>query len=230
MLLCSSIFVPLDVSRFWFTEQPGRFELSEAAKLTTSFLATVIAWTLAEHEVEPGDSRRFRQLFTLVFVADTCFIAGQKPIGVMLFFVFQLMLIHRNLLGLRPALPRLPRARLALLVGAFTAASLFVATTLTPHLPNLVLRVGLPLYLAAVTVSVIAAWVAVWIGRFPARNAALMRAGMTCFFLCDLTVGINFAVEAGSSLQLLASSLTWLFYAPALALVATSGTRLELRS
>ncbi len=70
------------------------------------------------------------------------------------------------------------------------------------------------------------AWAAVRIKFMPAGNAALAAAGLTCFFISDMLVGVHFSTQPGA-MQAFCIYLTWIFYTPGLVLPALSGYKLS---
>jgi hypothetical protein len=62
------------------------------------------------------------------------------------------------------------------------------------------------------------------VGYFPRTNAMLIAIGATCFFVGDYLVGFNLSLEPTMA-RATTLFLTWVFYAPAIALLALSGYR-----
>ena len=225
MAASALIYVPLDWWRLWSHDFPMS-EASNGLKLFSSALASAVAWSLPlERELVPGDRRRFRILFTLAVVADTLFIIHLEPLGVGLFLGFHGLLIARNLQGLGGALRehRIPLARVGALFGGLAMLLAFYLRWLLPQVKDPALQIGIPVYVVFVSLSVMAAVTSRWIGYFPRANAAAVGWGMVLFFACDLTVGCNLIWPPDGPMQVWSSSLTWMLYAPALALIATSG-------
>jgi hypothetical protein len=59
------------------------------------------------------------------------------------------------------------------------------------------------------------------LGLLPLRNSKMVAIGMISFFCCDVFVGLDAVMEAGLP-WLLANSIIWVFYIPALVLLALS--------
>ncbi len=224
MVLAALIYVTADWSRLW-THHYSLSPLSNALKLLTSYLATGMAWTLCEaRAVDAADRRRMRLLFALVAVADTLFMAHAEPVGVILFLVFHALLAARNLRGLRVALATgmLPWGR-ACRRGQRDGARLGAVSGLAlsaDQRPGAARRI--PFYVLFSFASFMAAFASRYIGHFPGRNTTTMAWGVALFLACDLTVGCNLVWPAGERAQVWSSSLTWMLYAPALALIAQS--------
>ncbi|HWQ30896.1 MAG TPA: hypothetical protein VN549_07890, partial [Negativicutes bacterium] len=62
----------------------------------------------------------------------------------------------------------------------------------------------------------------------PQRNAEMAAAGVICFFCCDILVGLDAVLWEGIP-WLLANSFIWVFYIPALVLLALSAYRYPIR-
>ena len=230
ILALAAVYVVLDWARLCSPAgQLALSPISNALKLATSFLATGIAWSIGKDELEPGDARQFRLCFALSFIADVCFVVGVAPAGILLFAGFQVLLSRRSLRGARAAwrTRRLPRGRLAMLGTGVLAVTATYLTLLVPHIEDPVLVIAIPIYAMLLCGSVISAWTATWIGRLPAANALLAAIGMTLFYCCDLTVGVNLVLDPTLRPQIWSTSLTWMFYAPALVCIALSGYRAE---
>lgn len=228
VMLLAIVFMGLDWSRLIL--HPANLEvssLSNALKVAVSFLAAVIAWRARNHGLSRGDEKAFRVLFSLVFVADVCFVVGLAPVGIVLFAIFQGLLAKRNLTGWQDARAALRRHALALgavalAVAASLGATLFGIFALQGVTPLLFV---IAVYVTFLWASVVSAWAARAIGHFPSRNTGMMALGMSLFLLCDITVAGNLALPPDSMLRVVTSSLTWMFYAPALVLIALSAWR-----
>lgn len=223
--LCALGFIPLDWSRLLL--RPANLDVSptsNALKLAVSFLAAVLAWRSAGRGLSAEDERAVRRLFTLIFIADVCFMVHLEPVGIALFAGVQALLVRRNAAGWRGASERLQRARPGLLGLSGAVALSLVATVIgiyrlqgfTPLLAVIIV------YVSLLWASVSSAWAAVAIGRLPEPNARLLAVGMLCFLACDITVAGNLALPVDSLARVVTSSLTWMFYAPALVLIALS--------
>src|SRR6185312_14206257 len=83
-------------------------------------------------------------------------------------------------------------------------------------------------YLVVLATSLWAAWGTLIRRGFAQRNAWYIAIGMTCFYFCDVTVGLSAALSAKPDTlrwgQIL-DNLVGFFYSPALVLVAYSGFR-----
>lgn len=226
--LIALVFLTLDWSRLVL--RPADLSLrpeSNALKVSVAFLCALIAWRARGRGLGERDERTFRLVFSMIFVADVCFVTKLEPVGIVLFGIVQVLLTRRNLTGARAAAERLRAARGRLVaVGAIVAAMLagtlygiWVLQGLSP------LLVVIAVYVSLLAASVVAAFAARSIGHFPARNTRLFAIGMSLFLLCDITVGANLALPVGHLVRVATESLTWMFYGPAILLLALSAWR-----
>lgn len=202
--------------------------LSNLAKLASSFVACALAWTAGSDALDRADARRFRRMFALVFAGDVAFIAGAAPIGIALFFAFQVLLVARNLAGLGRA--RLGSTALAASLLPPLVILLVYLALLVPHIGDPALRAAIPVYVAILWLSVAAGGLGWFIGARPAVNRRRMWLGLWLFALCDMTVGLNLILDPHGRAQIIPSSLTWTFYAPALWCIAASVYRPPTRA
>ena len=82
-------------------------------------------------------------------------------------------------------------------------------------------------YSIFIACSALVAWLTPRIGYYPATNAKCIKWGMVLFACCDICVGLSGLVSVDHSVQEIVATVThnfvWIFYVPALALLALSG-------
>ncbi|MCK5741702.1 MAG: hypothetical protein KAH48_05755, partial [Chlorobi bacterium] len=78
-------------------------------------------------------------------------------------------------------------------------------------------------YLIVLSIGLFFAWTAPKLGLFPRKNAILIVVGMTCFFLCDVNVGLSSTLYE----PMFFNNIAWIFYIPALLCLGLSGRNLE---
>ena len=119
-------------------------------------------------------------------------------------------------------MPRAADIGTAVAIVSLTAA-LFVATLLSRLQGSPMLYV-LIVYAVVLDVSLWMGWASLRIGYFRRANALLIAAGATLFFVGDYLVGFNLSLQPSIE-RATTIFLTWVFYAPAIALFALSGYR-----
>jgi hypothetical protein len=235
-----SLFMAMD----WYsilaehTQNPYSFWV----KYCVTLICVMVAWKAQSHSISPTDTRLLRAAFLFVAVADfflvvLCGIFENSrlqlaffAVGVIAFTVVQILLIIRHVGAIcRRVEPSISHRRIAVTLRIVTAVMLYtpglVATVVFwPHIAVLgwFAVVGM-IYAFLLLTSVWAAWGAV-IGSLYSSNHSLMIAiGMTFFLFCDLCVGSQLFFT--NWLVNITSGLVWLFYTPALLLLAISGCR-----
>lgn len=217
-------FIILDFSRFISLDFSYDIYPSALLKRIDIILASIIAWTVGQDGLGKEDSRLIKWAFVFVCLGETAFIMGGRFVGIYLFAVCQILLIMRNSTGLfyklshgsykqkKRLILSVAFVYLVFLVFLFLSGS-FVglnSTSLTAYLYGVVLSTSL---LAGLACNIL--------GLLPRRNAEMAAAGIVCFFCCDILVGLDAVLWKGLP-WLLSNSFIWIFYIPALVLLALS--------
>jgi YhhN family len=224
ILALSIWFIILDFSRFYSQNYSYAIYPSALLKRINVILAAFIVWAIGKDGLCLTDSRRMKAAFIFVILGEAAFALGDRAIGVGMFAVCQILLIIRNSTGLKYKLKHASNAQkkeltisvvivmLILLVFAFLFA-LFIKD----------FKTAIALYIYGIILSI-----SLWAGLansilvlLPKVNSIMVAAGMICFFCCDVLVGFDAAMEAGVP-WLLVNSFIWVFYIPALVLLALS--------
>lgn len=235
-----SLFMVMD----WYsiltehTQNPYSFWV----KYCVTLICVMVAWKARSSPVSSADAWLLRAAFLFVALADfflvvLCGIFDSSrlksvffAVGVIEFAVVQILLIIRHVGAICGRVESSISSRqIALTLRAVTAVLLYtpvlVATVVFwPYIAVLgwLAVVGL-MYIFLLLTSVWAAW-GTAIGSIYPYNASLMIAiSMTLFLLCDLCVGSQIFIA--NTLVNITSGLVWLFYTPALLLLALSRYR-----
>jgi hypothetical protein len=197
-------------------------------------LCALLVWLIRGARVDRRDALLLGAAFAVTLVADFFLILEDWMIpGTVLFLVVHALLIARHLRGLYASLAPAQRTR-SLRLYALTALVAYggaVALILTVK-PILERTHSLALdsvYLLFLSTSMWAAWGTLIRDYYPLRNAWYVVVGMTCFFFCDVTVGISASLSGTQSGAVL-NNMVGLFYSPALVLIAYSGYHWHSRS
>jgi hypothetical protein len=186
----------------------------------------VRTWLIMGNGVSRTDTWKLRTAYSLIVLGDIIFFFDVHSVaGVYSFALAHLVLIIRNAAGLG-GFPRKGRLwiLLALIMGASMALMFLVFyPMLKENMPYFNTLLG---YAVIVSASLWAALAAFRIGFFPRANAVLIAAGVACFFLSDVCVGLYRALPKDYDM-VFATYATWWFYAPALTLTALSGYDLK---
>jgi len=227
-------FITLDWTQHFFNmDNPAAPELpySRATKVLFCFMCAVLAWMIGKDGLNRVDTRKVVIIFSLIIAGDICLVIFPTPyVGIALFIAAQVFLILRNGQGFRQYNKSGDRKRRVLwdaVTGAIIAVILvlYVSLVLIPLLQGSYLLYFIIVYGLLVCVSLWTAWAAVRIGYFPPLNAWLIAIGITFFFTDDLFVGLNMSLPTTTIARSLVTYVVWIFYSPALALLALSGYR-----
>ncbi|KUO70188.1 MAG: hypothetical protein APF77_03870 [Clostridia bacterium BRH_c25] len=224
ILALSIWYLTLDFSRFFSRNYSYDIYPSAMLKRINAILAVFIAWAVDKDGLSLRDSRRMKAAFIFIILGEAAFAIGERAIGVGIFTVCQTLLIVRNSTGLKYKLKHASHIQkkrliisgfilmLILAVFSFMFASLIklCSAFIAAYLYGIVLSISLWAGLAANTLELL-----------PKRNSVMVAVGMICFYCCDVLVGLDAVMEAGLP-WLWANSLIWIFYIPALVLLALS--------
>lgn len=228
ILFCFGAFIYLDFARFFAEDGiygPASFS-SLFLKGGVVLFTTLLVFFIGSDGLSIRDTRRLRLMAVLVVVADLTMILGKTAVGILMFAAVQSVLMQRNSKYFRRGFRWANgKRRILLLVSGLV---LLVSTLLLqifvfyPLLQGRALQwviIGYALFVSASTWFAVANYI---LRLFPRPNSAMVAVGMLCFLVCDFNVGLLLALPAGFG-RMLVESLIWIFYTPALTLLALSG-------
>lgn len=196
----------------------------EYIKRIVVLLAASLLWLAGPDGISPRDNLLMKLVFVLSAFGEGFFLMG-LPLGAIAFFALcQLLLIKRHGRGLMIGLKKTgPLQRLLLTLSGTLLFLVLLRTVL--YLRNYDIASGLliggSLYGLILCLSLWCGLANLVLGLFPAENARMLALGMLCFFCCDICVALDGLLPYGLH-WLLARSLIWIFYGPALLLLALS--------
>lgn len=200
-------------------------DVSRILKRIASFLVFMFVLGTGVRSVSRKDHRMMAVIFAMIFTGDMLLLFNLNRTGMALFFITQIFLVVRNGSGILSFVSS--GGKNLILAAGLSAAALMLDIAVIKFL-FMPMLAGSPMlsyyivYSTALTLSMYIALLAPFAGSFKRKNALLITAGMICFFICDLTVGVRIAA-ADEYLRTFATSLTWVFYLPALVCIALSG-------
>lgn len=205
--------------------------ISNILKFCIVSLATGLAFFAYKKGIDACDERRFRLIFSLILIADICFFINEVlsiMIGIFVFMFAQICLIKRNLTGIKDIADFNKTHLIVVLLISYLIfvilAPLNLASLMT--LGVNILTIEIILYSFFLGFSVISALVSfLVIKKLPLYNRLLMLIGLVFFFICDLTVMGTLLSYKNGVINIFTTSSTWMFYAPALLLIALSAYR-----
>jgi hypothetical protein len=201
-----------------------------------SLVCGIIVWTTGKKAFDSRDFQILSAAFVFTFLGDLSFIVTDvtsfRPEWMFLvtqglYFLFQILCIFRYTRGWRSSDRDLKSWIIRALSGVFVLG--VVAFFLTLAHSNLVkTQMVLPvtLYAILLSISVLSGINTLTLKAFPKGNAALIAVGMIAFFFGDIAEALKIAYF-GTEVFFYAKKITWLFYGPALMLLALSGYRRE---
>ena len=229
LLLCSS-YITIDWTSFIFTNSKVNLctlKYSEIAKLSVSFLCACIVFLIGNDGYNKHETNALKNAFIAIFIGDLLFFFNFEYMAGVVFCIAHVLLIVRNAAGMKAFFRNKglesEKAKVALIFSG--SLLLYISVIMFIFYPKLQGKEILYLvmgYSLLLCISLWIAWSSIIVGYIPAVNALITALGISFFFLCDLTVGINFLFNEGF-LKTIAPYITWTFYTPALVLIALSG-------
>ncbi|MGE5676971.1 MAG: hypothetical protein ACM3ZR_02830, partial [Pseudomonadota bacterium] len=223
-LICVLVvwFVILDFSRFASLDYTYDIFPSGLLKRICVVLASLIAWVVGRDGLDFGDSLLMKSAFAFACLGEAALALGEQVGGIWMFAICQSLLIMRNSKGLFDKLAHasyIQKFRL-FLASAFVYLVFLVFLILSRSFIGLTIT-SLTAYFYGVilSTSLLAALACKILKLLPHKNAEMAATGVICFFCCDILVGLDAALWEGIP-WLLANSLIWIFYIPALAFLA----------
>lgn len=224
ILIISGSFITLDLITA-FEMKNLYLTLSLVLKALIVFLTTLLVFLINNRGISKGDTSLLKIIFIFIIIADLTLVLLKKPyMGIIVFFFVQLLLIYRNSYAiykqhnLRVIFDKNTMMILILLMILLFTFLLY----LNNHISDLFLFILFLSYGLIKSFSVLAAGLTYRFKVFPKTNRLLLFIGVVCFYLCDLNVGLNLAFNS-CSIKNLSNILIWIFYTPALTLIALSG-------
>jgi hypothetical protein len=224
IMFVTGTYVGVDWAGFFYhftSPYPAR------AGYARTVLCALMVWMIRGACVDRRDAVLLGAAFAVTLVADFFLIIEDWMIpGTVLFLVVHTLLIVRHARGFRASLAPAKRARslrlyaLTALVAYGGAAALIL--TVKPILDRTHMLALDSVYLLFLATSMWMAWGTLIRGFYLERNAWYIVAAMTCFFFCDVTVGIS-ASLSGTETGAVLNNMVGFFYSPALVLLAYSG-------
>lgn len=226
VMFVTGTYVGVDWASFYYHFQSP---YSPRAGYARTVLCAILSFLVLEARVDDRDCRSLQAAFALTLVADVFLILldWMMP-GTALFAVVHGLLIYRHARGFRDSLAPAERPRTvpflvasAVVVYGGTVALLVMVRPILERTGMLAVDAA---YLLVLATSLWMAWGAPVRRSYPVRNAWYVALGMTCFYFCDVTVGLAAALGGRPSGKVL-GNLVGFFYSPALVLLAFSGYR-----
>jgi len=237
ILILAASFLTFDWTQYYFDLvriSDPELMYTRITKTLTSFLIFWLALSAGDDGINESDPRKLRWAFIAIFAGDLMFLMDEihpafDYVAIFLFLGGQMLLILRNGQGFRTYFRRKSSigdyaGDILLGLAIVLVTGFLFALTLFEHLQGSPLLYVIAVYALFLDLSLWTGWTTRRAGYFPKANAILIAIGTTCFFVGDYLVGFNLSLEP--SLQRATTVfLTWVFYTPAITLLALSGYR-----
>lgn len=197
---------------------------SALLKRINVILTALVAWSTGAAALNPRDSRRMKASFIFVCLGETAFLLGERMLGVGFFGVCQILLIIRNCTGFINALAcaeKIQRKKLLLSSVTIIVMLFTIGLILRDMIFSSPSTIFVFMYGIILSISLWSAFACFTLKLLPVVNSKMVLAGTACFFCCDISVALDVILEPGLP-WLLFNSLIWIFYIPALTLLALS--------
>lgn len=222
----------LDLSRFL-----GLYDFYNAypidlIKRVNVLLAAALVWLAGKDSLSREDSRLMKLVFVVICIGEVFFLLAKPAYAIVAFAICQSLLIARHSKGLKLQLKKSAAKQKAVLsVWAIVLAAviLTVSILIYPVQKHQTLGIIAASYWIILSSSLWTALTNYKLTLFPKINARMLAAGMVCFYFCDICVGLD-TVLSGGLAWMLANSLIWIFYTPAITLLALSCFKYETGS
>ncbi len=197
------------------------------------FLTSLLVFIAGKDYLDYRDIKLMRVIFALIIVADAALILFNTPVVGILFFSFvQLLLIFRNSYGMREKIKSEGdhHLRKSLFINTILVTTFFLLILLNlinMYLEDDMLLFTMLLYSLMISLSLWAAIANYLLRLFPNINSIMIALGMIFFVLCDINVGLSLILPK-SLIKTISSNLIWIFYTPALTLLALSSYKYEI--
>lgn len=229
MLLCVIAalciwFSILDFSRFAGMDYTYDIFPSAMLKRINIILAVLVVWAAGKDGLGAGDGLRMKGAFFFALLGEALFVMRFFMEGVLMFALCQALLTIRNGMGIRNGfkLAGAGQKLILAILGTVLLVILAVFTAITGVLGGYsAANVLVYSYGIILSISLWTAVAAAVLELLPKKNARMAACGMVCFFFCDICVGLDAFLPQGLP-WLLANSFIWVFYIPALVLLALS--------
>ena len=228
-IACISIFtIVLDLSRLSGTNHLSKTFNNDFIKRINVILAALLVWLSGKDSLDKHDVTRMKIVFMAIGCAEVLFLLAKPAQAIGFFVVCQCILVSRHCTGLNNKLKRADSSqkRKLALISLTLITLLFSGVTILYPLTdsNTPILMGV-LYGLILSISLWAGIANFILSLFPEKNSKIIAIAMVFFYLGDILVGLDGLLSSGP-LWLIATSLIWVFYTPAITLLAISSYKL----
>lgn len=203
------------------------YKYSYGFKAMVVLLTTLLVFISGKDCLCKSDLKLMKIIFLLVLTADSALVIFETPVMGILFFSFvQLCLFLRNSKGMREVIRAEGdfKLRRSLFINTILVTTLLILNLLRImelYMTYKLLLFIMVLYGFMVSLSLWTAIANYLLKLFPKTNSIMVALGMCFFALCDINVALSLILP-NSLIRSISTNLVWIFYAPALTLLALS--------
>lgn len=227
LLLISFIYILniiIDFSRLSANASLYASVPNEVLKRFIVLLAAALVLMADENSLNPRDNTFMKLVFLFIVIGELCFMSYNPDMAIVFFAACQCLLILRHSRNLIYKLITASLKQKLILSAAPFGIAFFVMmgfAALLPFVASYQLKILGVSYGILLSISLWSGLAAYILGTFPPINSKMIVLGMICFFCCDFFVGLDGILKSGVP-WIIASSLIWVFYTPAVTLLALS--------
>lgn len=224
ILVFSGAFITLDLIQV-FEIQTISKDFSPILKGPIILLTTILVFFIKVYGISRWDTRLLKITFIMVIIADISLVVFNKPyVGIIIFSLVQLLLIYRNgyCIHKRYSVGEILDRTTMLFILALISLLFVYLISIYSYITDIYLYILFIYYGTIKSFSLLVAILSFRYKVFPKINGLLLLIGVVCFYLCDLNVGLTIVLNKGF-IKNLSNVLIWIFYTPALTLIALSG-------
>jgi hypothetical protein len=228
-IICISIFtITLDFLRLFGHCYLFNLLNNNLIKRINVILAALLVWLAGKDSLNKHDVTGMKFAFISIGCAEVFFLSAKPAQAIGFFAICQCLLISRHCRGLRSELRKAsPSQKFKLALILFTLI-LLLSSAVIIFYPmeaiNTLMLLGV-LYGLILSISLWAGLANFILSLFPNKNSKIIAIAMVFFYFGDILVGIDGLLLSGPA-WLIATTLTWVFYIPAITLLALSSYKL----
>lgn len=189
------------------------------------FLTSLLVFVINKDALSKKDTNLLKIIYILIILADISLVLFKKSYtGIILFSFAQCFIIYRNCgyIYRRYSVKEIVDKYNILFLLILSIMLVLYLIFIRQYTSDSFLFILFIFYGIIKSSSVFSAILSFRFKVFPKINGLLLLLGIICFYLCDLNVGLSMVLKEGL-VRDISSILIWIFYTPALSLIALSG-------
>lgn len=222
ILLLITYFIFMNTYHLFFLKSTFAYEHTNFLKRIIPFICAVIVFLIGKDSLNKKDATFLKIAYLTILIAEISFTLNKTILGIVFFGLCQIFLIMRHSAGISNSVKENKKFFLLLGIVIITIVFILIATIFYPALGMGTLFYSIIIYGTILGISL---WIGIsnyYIGHFPKKNALFIMIGIIFFFIGDFLVGIEIITE-DIYIKNILNLFLWIFYTPAVTLLALSG-------